>query len=142
METITLPATIDTLTVINKILEKTLSGKLEHMLFKTELVVEELLANICSYAYDRQNGGNAYFVCGEVNFDGKSCIMIQITDDGKAYDPFLNCKDPDLNAPLEERPIGGLGLHLVKEIATHYAYFRIDNKNQTQIILDIDNNDM
>lgn len=140
METITLPASIDQLSAVNELLQKSFQGRLEHMLFKTELIVEELLANICSYAYAGADGGKAYFACGEVNFDGKNCIMLQITDEGEAYDPFLNSVTPDLNASVEDRPIGGLGLHLVKEIASHYAYIRIDNKNQTQIILDIDDN--
>lgn len=135
MQTVILPATIDVLDKINAILESLLTGSLEPSLLKTQLVVEELLANICSYAYD--GAGEARFACGIVNFDGKKAIMIELTDNGRAYDPFANAKEPNLEASIEEREIGGLGLHLVKEIATHYIYMRIDNCNQTQIIIDV-----
>ena len=66
--------------------------------------------------------------------------MIQLTDQGKPYDPFLESKMPDLTASVEDRLIGGLGLYLVKELASHYSYFRIDNANQTQIIINVENN--
>ncbi len=135
MQTVSLPASIDMLEKINSMLEDLLVGALKENLLKTELVVEELLANICSYAY----GGSGYatFSCGIVNFDGRKAIMIQLSDKGRPYDPFANAKTPDLKASIDERPIGGLGIHLVKEIATHYMYIRIDDCNQTQIIIDI-----
>ncbi len=134
VETITLPAQLDAITNVNQMLERMLQGRLAPALFKTQLVVEELLANICSYAYDGQNG-EAEFACGVVNFDGSPAIMLQLTDHGKPYDPFANAKEPDLDAALEDRQIGGLGLHLVKELCAHYAYIRLNNCNQTQIIL-------
>ena len=133
METIQLPATIDQLATVNKLLEKILTDKLTALLPKTQLIVEELLANICSYAYNG-NGGSATFACGQVDFDGKPAIMIQLTDQGTPYDPFLE------SASVEDRLIGGLGLYLVKELASHYSYFRIDNANQTQIIINVENN--
>ena len=136
MQTVILPATIDVLDKINAILESLLTGSLEPSLLKTQLVVEELLANICSYAYD--GAGEARFACGIVNFDGKQAIMIELTDGGEPYDPFLETRKPDLDASVEERAIGGLGVFLVREIATHYLYMRIDNRNQTQIILSLD----
>ena len=138
METIHLPASIDQLDKVNKILEQTLTGSLSKMLLKTQLVVEELLANICSYAYEGQKGGSASFACGVVNFDGHKSILIQLKDSGKPYDPFEQSKAPDLNAPIEDRPIGGLGVLLVKEIASHYSYVRIDGCNQTQIFLNVE----
>ncbi|MGN0915539.1 MAG: ATP-binding protein [Succinivibrio sp.] len=138
METIHLPATIDQLATVNRLLEKTLTGKLSGLLPKTQLIVEELLANICSYAYGG-NGGAATFACGQVDYDGKPAIMIQLTDEGKPYDPFLESKTPDITATVEDRQIGGLGLYLVKELASHYSYFRMDNSNQTQIIIDVEN---
>ena len=139
METIQLPATIDQLATVNKLLEKILTDKLTALLPKTQLIVEELLANICSYAYNG-NGGSATFACGQVDFDGKPAIMIQLTDQGKPYDPFLESKMPDLTASVEDRMIGVLGLYLVKELASHYSYFRMDNSNQTQIIINVENN--
>lgn len=137
LTTIELPANLDALASVNRIIEDTLQGPFDKYLFKAQLVVEELLANICSYAYDGKTG-TALFACGVVNFDGRPAIMIELTDHGKPYDPFANAKEPDLNASVEDRQVGGLGLHLVKEIATHYVYMRIDSRNQTQIIICLD----
>lgn len=137
IKTVVLPAKVTVLGEINRILEDTLTGPLAVNLYKTQLVVEELLANICEYAYDGKEG-EAKFACGVVNFDGKNCIMIQLTDNGKPYDPFANAVEPHLDDSVDERPIGGLGVFLVREIATHYLYLRVDGCNQTQIILDID----
>ncbi len=141
LRTVKLPATINVLGEINAIIEETLAESLSSSIMKTQLVVEELLANICNYAY---NGGDGYaeFACGIVNFDGKKSIMIQLTDEGQPYDPFLETKAPDLDASVEERAVGGLGVFLVKEIATHYLYMRIDNRNQTQIILSLDDENL
>ena len=132
VETINLPASINQLSRVNELLEQTMTGPLKGMLLKTQLVVEELLANICSYAYDDEEGGQASFACGVVNFDGQKTILLQLTDTGKPYDPFTQAATPDFNCPIEDRPIGGLGVFLVKEIASHYAYIRIDGCNQTQ----------
>ena len=136
LRTVKLPATINVLSEINAIIEQTLPESLGPLVMKTQLIVEELLANICNYAYKGKDG-YAEFACGIVNFDGKKSIMIELTDNGRPYDPFANAKEPNLEASIEEREIGGLGLHLVKEIATHYIYMRIDNCNQTQIIIDV-----
>ena len=95
-----------------------MQGDLAPLLHKTELVVEELLANVCSYAYDGKQG-NAEFVCGKVSFDSAPYVMIQISDKGKPFDPFLESHDPDLNLDLEKRSIGGLGIYFVKEFASH-----------------------
>lgn len=136
MQTVSLPADLNALNEINALLSHMLSGPYEEILFKTQLVVEELLANICSYAYEGR-AGTAEFACGVVNFDGQEAVMIQLTDSGRPYDPFAHAVEPDLQAPLEDRPIGGLGVHLVKEIASHYAYMRVNGCNQTQIVLEL-----
>lgn len=139
LHTITLPASIESLSEINAHLEHLLQNEFEPFLLKTQLVVEELLANICSYAYEGGQG-TAVVACGVVNFDGHQAIMLQLTDKGKPYDPFAKAVQPDLEADVQDRAIGGLGVFLVKEIATHYVYMRIDDCNQTQIILDVSGN--
>ena len=47
---------------------------------------------------------------------------------------------PDVNQDITERNAGGLGLYLIKQVATHYTYARIDDYNQVQIYLDVSNN--
>lgn len=137
LRTVKLPASINILSEINNIISQALLGTQGQLIMKTQLVVEELLSNICNYAYDGTQG-SATFACGIVNFDGEQSIMIQLTDEGKPYDPFAETSLPDVDASIEDRPLGGLGVFLVKEIANHYLYLRIDNCNQTQIIIKTD----
>lgn len=139
MKTIALPASISELSAINATIEKVLENSSPEYLFKTQLIVEELLTNIAKYSYEGKANKTVNFVCGYVYFDGKKSILIQLTDNGLPFDPFMDAKTPDVDTPIEDRQIGGLGLFLVKEVATHYTYARIDGINQIQIYLDIKN---
>ncbi len=42
---------------------------------------------------------------------------------------------PDLNRPLEERPVGGLGIHLVRQLAEDCRYDRVDGRNRVTVTL-------
>lgn len=137
MQTLYLKASIDELTKVNALLEQTITQSFLPLLFKAQLIVEELVINICNYAY-KNTTGNFSIACGIANFDGQNAVYICIKDEGLPYDPFLNDHIADTTSSLEQRPIGGLGLHLVKEYASHYSYCRIDNCNQTQIFLTTD----
>ncbi len=135
MITITLPAKIEQLEMINKVLADYMTGDLEPLLMKTQLVVEELLANICNYAYDGKSG-NAEFSCGLVTFDGESCLRISFIDNGKAFNPFTQNADPHTETPVDERPLGGLGIYFVKNMSNHYVYSRIKDCNVVDIFIE------
>ncbi len=135
MITITLPAKIEQLEMINKVLGDFMTGSLEPLLMKTQLVVEELLANICNYAYDGKSG-NAEFSCGLVTFDGESCLRISFMDNGKPFNPFTQNADPHTDSSVEDRPLGGLGIHFVKNMSSHYVYSRIKDCNVVDIFLE------
>ena len=55
-------------------------------------------------------------------------VRLVITDDAPAYDPLAR-PEVDTSLPLEDRPIGGLGVHLVKKLMTHAAYARHEGHN-------------
>ncbi len=139
MKTIELPASIEQLEYINEKLRDCLVGNLEHLLMKTQLVVEELLANITSYAYHGENG-DVEFSCGTVTFDGKPFVRISFLDHGAPFDPFSTKLNPHDKDELEDRPIGGLGIHFVKTLSTHYMYSRYENTNAVDILIDANNN--
>lgn len=99
-----------------------LSAKLTGQL---NLVVEEVVSNIMKYAYtDSKEHQITIDFCNE-----GTCIELKIVDDG-AFFNFLEFEDkPDINAPVEEREIGGLGIHIVTTLMDIVDYKRIDNKN-------------
>ena len=76
-----------------------------------ELAVDEIFANIASYAYAPGTGE------ASVRFDfdpEEGTVTVTFTDSGVPYDP-LKKEDPDVSLPAEERSIGGLGIFLVKK---------------------------
>ena len=95
------------------------------LVFSLNLVMEEALTNIILYGFEDNNRHTI-----DINF-GKSAaeeLSITIIDDGLPYDPTLKA-DPDLSLSVEERPIGGLGIFLIKKIMDKVEYQRNNNNN-------------
>ena len=89
------------------------------------ILLEELLTNLVKYGYpDRAEPGRAEIVLA---LDG-SRLEIEFIDDGCAFDPLAGPL-PNLDEPLEARPIGGLGLHLLRSLTDVVRYERRNNKN-------------
>ena len=60
-------------------------------------------------------------------------VMLIFEDDGMPYNP-LQKVDPDVNAPMSEREVGGLGIYLVKKRMDRVAYEYIDGKNRLTLV--------
>ena len=125
---------INNLTEIDKIrilLEDYQSRNLysEEILFKLNLVIEELFTNIVSYGF-RDTNEHIIEIITTVENDKFKTVLI---DDGISFNP-LEKEDPDLEVSLNERKIGGLGIHLMKKLMDEYYYERVDNKNILTII--------
>jgi anti-sigma regulatory factor (Ser/Thr protein kinase) len=91
---------------------------------KLDLVLEEILVNIARYAYVPGNGA------AEVAFapDGPGRLAVEISDWGNAFNP-LDADPPDFSRGLAERPIGGLGVFLVRSLVSDIAYQREADRN-------------
>jgi anti-sigma regulatory factor (Ser/Thr protein kinase) len=92
------------------------------------IVFEELLTNLAKYGYPNRLHGQAEIT---LQLDGTR-LTIEFTDDGDPFDP-LQVATPDLDAPLEERDLGGLGIHIVRTLADEVRYCRIDQRNVLQL---------
>lgn len=93
-------------------------------LFELNLILEEVLANVISYAYG-DNQQHEIVVQADLR-DGE--LVIDVEDDGRPFNP-LQIPPPDLDRPLEQRNVGGLGLHLVRELTSSIEYTRREEKN-------------
>ena len=83
------------------------------------LALEEWVANVINYAYPKGMRGHV-----EVTADVADCVLtLVIKDHGEAFDPTQHA-EVDINAELDERSIGGLGIHLVRTIMDTVAYQR------------------
>lgn len=99
--------------------------------FLADLVIEELVTNTIKYGYD---DGGAHRIRVDVEFhDGSLCIAVR--DNGHPFDP-LQQDAPDLTLAAEERPIGGLGIHLVRQMTDSVSYERRDGENIVRVTKD------
>ena len=64
-------------------------------------------------------------------------LTMTIADDGVPFDP-LGAEAPDVDAPLEEREIGGLGIHLVRNLVDDASYHRRIDRNVMTLVKDIE----
>ena len=106
-----------------------LSAKLRYQI---RLVLDELLTNTISYGY-ADDGEHGIHV-GMAEEGGRLRFLLE--DDARPFDP-LTARIPDVNAPADERPIGGLGIHLVRTIMDRVAYERVAGLNRLVLEKDI-----
>jgi anti-sigma regulatory factor (Ser/Thr protein kinase) len=97
--------------------------------FDLNLALDELLTNSILYGYEEGQKGHEIFI--RVAHAG-DFIELEIEDDGRPFNP-LETPEPDLQADLLDRPIGGLGFHLVRKLTDQIEYQRRDGKNILKI---------
>ncbi len=111
---------------LHKVVE--LFAKANHLSKKiqldTNLILEELLTNTISYGY-QDHANHAIHV--EFKLEN-GILSIQTEDDGVSFNP-LNAPELDLEDSLEDRSIGGLGIHFVRSLTQSLNYERKDNLN-------------
>ena len=88
------------------------------------MVLDDLLNNVISYAYPM---GGDHVIHVDMSLRGTRLVLM-IEDDGVAFSPF-EAEQPDVGLSVEERGIGGLGIHLVREAVDEYHYQRRAGKN-------------
>ena len=88
------------------------------------VAIEEAVVNVMNYAYPQGERGD---VTVKVASNGMR-LKFTIIDSGKAFDPTSQ-EDVDTTLPAEERPIGGLGIHLVRKIMDSISYKRLNGLN-------------
>lgn len=93
------------------------------------IALDELLANALSHG---ATGRDVCPVTVEVELD-EELIKVILTDDGPQFDPFAQ-DAPDTSLSVEERPIGGLGIHLVRQLMDQVSYQRRGNHNVVVLV--------
>jgi len=88
-------------------------------IFAVMLSLDELVTNIISYAWEDklEHSISIRARCGG------GVVEIEVEDDGKPFNP-LEYAPPDLSSPIEERHIGGLGIHLIQTYMDEISYKR------------------
>jgi len=97
-------------------------------MYLVSLAIEELVTNCIKYGYQDANGHTIDFL---LSVD-EGVLSLEVVDDGNPFNP-LDAPRPDLSLPPEKRPIGGLGLHLLRELADEMRYERRDGTNRLSL---------
>lgn len=103
-------------------------GWTDALMMQINLVLEELIVNAITHGYPDAREGQ---ISVHINHR-QGIITVRITDDGDAFDPF-GVATPDLARAIEDRPIGGLGIHLVRSYMDGYHYRRIGTHNEVTL---------
>lgn len=89
------------------------------------LVLEEAVSNVVLYAYPKGSEDDDIDISATTS---DHSIVFVITDRGVAFDPLQGGQvDPTL--PADDRPIGGLGIFIIKNIMNELEYQRVEGKN-------------
>lgn len=97
--------------------------------FRVSLVIDELAQNVVDYSRDDRPGDVEVEVTSETE-----AVIIEIIDDGRPFDPLTEAPEPDVTSPIEDRPIGGLGVHFTKSLMDDVEYCRKSGKNRLKVV--------
>ncbi|MBE5943993.1 MAG: ATP-binding protein [Lachnospiraceae bacterium] len=122
-------ATLDNLDKVTGFLEENLMAADCPMktTMKILVSVEEVYVNVSSYAYGKETGKCTILLEIETNEDN-GLARITIKDKGKAFNP-LEQEDPDITLKADDRPIGGLGILMVKKSMDKVDYKYLCGEN-------------
>lgn len=127
MREITISASIENFEAVNAFVKESAerAGFDDEAINKILLATEEIYVNVVHYAYKGEKGPLIIKCETLENGDG---ISIQFVDNGIEFNP-LESETPDTDASVEDRPIGGLGIFLVKTLMDGIEYRREKNRN-------------
>lgn len=93
-----------------------------------QVALDEVLANVIVHAYRGTDG--EIVVRLQRHAAG---FVVEVEDYGVAFDP-LQVPAPDLDTPLRQRPVGGLGVHFVMSLMDEVSYMRSGGKNRLRLL--------
>lgn len=101
----------------------------ERAVYAVQMAVDEACSNIIEHAYGGEGRGDITLICKKVD-DG---LKVTIKDQGNPFDPTI-VAPPNVNASLDERDNGGLGLFLMKQLMDEVS-FTFDKKWNTLVMV-------
>ncbi|MEG2140501.1 MAG: transglycosylase SLT domain-containing protein [Bilophila sp.] len=132
MQKLQVPAKVEHLEAINAYIDTAVPGHFLPLVSSIKLAAEEFFVNIYSYAYS-DTTGTVEMECGEVA-DSPSGMFLLIKDWGPPFNPFEETASPDITLDIDSRPIGGLGVYLIKQMSQSQHYRRENGANIIELI--------
>ena len=100
------------------------------------LVLDEVVSNVIKYG--RAGDSDGAINVSLVREGGR--LTVEVSDDGIAFNP-LDALPPDLDLPIMERPVGGLGIHIVRALTETAAYRRENDRNHLTMTMRVQDRD-
>ena len=127
-QTLSLPGRFDSLTVINELVTRAAeAAELDaRAVYAVQLAVDEACSNIIEHAYDGE-GLDPIECCCRVTDQGLTVIL---RDYGRPFDP-TSVPDPDVQASLQDRRIGGLGMYFMRQLMDQVCFDIVPGKSNT-----------
>ena len=136
MPSLTVPGSLDSLDNIRSFVMQQAAefGLSDRRTYRLSLAVDEIATNIIVHGY--QEAGRSGMLDIRADLDGRK-LIVTVEDDGEPFDP-RDSKMPDsddLLRPLEDRPVGGLGLFLAIQGVDEFQYERVGGRNRNIFVV-------
>lgn len=102
-------------------------------IYRIELALEEMLTNVIKYGYDSHVRNEAKITLAVL----PEALKLTIEDWGHEFNPML-IETPDLSEDIADRPVGGVGIHLTRSMASQIDYQRDGDRNILIIWVNLD----
>ncbi len=134
MEAMTVPGTLEALGDIRAYVTNAagLAELDDKRTYRLALAVDEIATNIVTHGYQESNTSGNIGVSASVE-DGS--LFIILSDTAPPYDPLQRPEPDDLDAPLAERQMGGLGVFLARQNTDEYRYEYADEQNRNIFVV-------
>ena len=128
MKEMTVDAVVEQVRPVTELVNRELEelGCSKRTRIQVDTAVDEIFGNIARYAYGPETGTATVRVETEQN---PSCLVITFIDRGKPFDPTARRFRDTTQLPAGKRPVGGLGIFMVKKTMDEISYSREDGQN-------------
>ena len=99
------------------------------LLFHVQLVLDELATNVINHGYGAS--GHSFQIAIESKLQA---VRIEVVDEARPFDPLLDAPQPTIDGSVEERKVGGLGVHIAKQLIDEMEYRRENGKNRLTLV--------
>lgn len=134
MKPLTVPGRLDSLSAIGQYVNAAAlaAGLDKRVSYRLRLAVDEIATNIISHGYEEAGETGDVMVQADIDQDA---LTITLEDTAVPFDPRHFERPDQIDKPIEERPIGGLGVYLAMENVDKFDYEYVNNRNRNTFII-------
>jgi anti-sigma regulatory factor (Ser/Thr protein kinase) len=136
METLTVPGTLDSLDDIGAFImaASKAAGFETKIAYRLRLAVDEIATNVITHGYEEAGITGDVMLSSELS---DTALTVVLEDTAAEYDPTTRDVPDSLDLPLEERPIGGLGIFLTIRNVDSFGYERRGDRNRYTFVMNL-----